>query len=36
MPIVPDSPRMEISRRPVLMERERSEICLSWVFGGGC
>ena len=25
----PDSPRIEISRRPVFMERERSEICFS-------
>lgn len=26
---LPSSPRMETSRRPVLMVRERSEICLS-------
>ena len=26
----PDSPRTEISRRPVLTEREKSDICLSY------
>ena len=28
--MLPDSPRMLISSKPVFMDRERSDICLSW------
>lgn len=30
METLPDSPRTLISRRPVFIERERSEICFSY------